>query len=137
MAEGWACYATALMEELGFLTPLERLSGQHSWLRFLARAIVDISLHERSMSFGEAVRFYSDEVGMPEAAATNEATRNSMFPGTGIMYWLGMQGILDLRAELMRRQDATFSLKRFHDDLLEHGSIPVPLVARRMLERAE
>jgi uncharacterized protein (DUF885 family) len=133
MAEGWACYATELMEETGFLTPLEKLSEQHSRVRFLARAIVDISLHQGTMTFAEAVRFYADEVGMSEAAARSETTKNSMFPGTGLMYWLGTQGILDLREELKRRQGATFSLKQFHDDLLEHGSIPVLLVARRML----
>ena len=136
MAEGWACYATALMEEIGLLTPVERLSEQQSHLRFLARAIVDISLHERTMTFDEGVRFYMDEVGMTEAVAKNETTKNSMFPGTGLMYWLGMHGILELRAELRRRQGDTFSLRQFHDDLLEHGSLPVPLVARRMLEEA-
>lgn len=133
MAEGWACYATELMEEAGFLTPLEKLSEQHSRVRFLARAIVDISLHQGTMTFTEAVRFYADEVGMSDAAARSETTKNSMFPGTGLMYWLGTQGILDLREELKVRQGAAFSLKQFHDDLLEHGSIPVPLVARRML----
>jgi len=136
MAEGWACYATELMEELGFLTPLEKLSEQHSRVRFLARAIVDISLHQRTMTLDEAARFYQEQVGMPEAAAKNEATKNSMFPGTGLMYWLGMQGIIDLREELKRRQGETFSLRQFHDEFLEHGSIPVPLVARRMLELA-
>ena len=45
MAEGWACYATDLMEELGFLTPLERSPQQHTRVRMLARAIVDIELH--------------------------------------------------------------------------------------------
>ena len=136
MTEGWACYATALMEEIGFLTPLERLSELHSRVRFLARAIVDISLHQRSMTFDDAVRFYTEQVGMAEPVASNEAVKNSMFPATGLMYWLGMQGILDLRDELKRRLGASFSLKQFHDDLLEHGSIPVPMVARRMLELA-
>ncbi len=137
MTEGWACYATALMEEVGFLTPLERVSELHSRVRFLGRAIVDISLHQRSMTFDEAVRFYVDQVGMAEPVARNEVTKNSMFPGTGLMYWLGMQGILDLRDELRRRHGAGFALKQFHDDLLEHGSMPVPMVARRMLELAK
>ena len=136
MTEGWACYATALMEEVGFLTPLERVSELHSRVRFLARAIVDIALHQRSMTFAAAVRFYADEAGMAEPMARNEATKNSMFPGTGLMYWLGLQGILDLRGELRRRHGAGFSLRQFHDDLLEHGSMPVPMVARRMLELA-
>ena len=41
MAEGWACYATGLMDEFGFLTPLEHYAQIHARLRMAARAIVD------------------------------------------------------------------------------------------------
>ncbi|HUQ80841.1 MAG TPA: DUF885 family protein [Gemmatimonadaceae bacterium] len=132
MTEGWACYATDLMEELGFLTPLERVSQQHTRVRMLARAIVDIELHQGTMSFGEAVRFYEEQVGMGAAAAKGEAVKNSMFPCTAIMYWLGTQGIHDLRDEMKRREGPLFSLRRFHGELLGYGSIPVPLIARMM-----
>jgi uncharacterized protein (DUF885 family) len=132
MAEGWACYATQLMEELGFLTKLERMAEQHSRVRMLARAIVDISLHERSMTFDQAIRFYAEEVGMDPAAARSETVKNSMFPCTAIMYWLGTQAILDLRAARRTALGPAFSLKAFHDELLAHGSIPVPFIARLM-----
>jgi hypothetical protein len=134
MAEGWACYATDLMEELGFLTPLESVSQQHTRVRMLARAIVDIELHQGTMSFAEAVAFYTDRVGMSADGARAEAVKNSMFPCTAIMYWLGTQGIHDLRAEMQRREGPRFSLRRFHGELLGYGSIPVPLISRMMTE---
>ncbi|MBM4193893.1 MAG: DUF885 domain-containing protein [Gemmatimonadetes bacterium] len=136
MAEGWACYATDLMDEIGFLTPLERLAQQHTRVRLLARAIVDIELHQGSMTFDEAVAFYVARVGMKPAAALSEATKNSLFPATAVMYWLGTSGIHALRAELSRRQGPAFALKAFHDALLSHGSIPVAAAARRMLGAA-
>jgi uncharacterized protein (DUF885 family) len=101
-------------------------------VRFLARAIVDIELHQGTMTFEEAVRFYVDRVGMNPDAARSEAVKNSMFPCTGLMYWLGTQGILELRDEMKRREGPRFSLRRFHGELLGYGSIPVPLVARMM-----
>ena len=134
MAEGWACYATDLMEELGFLTPLERVSHQHTRVRMLARAIVDIEFHQGTMSFTEAAAFYSERVGMSTEAALAEAVKNSMFPCTAIMYWLGTQGIHDLRAKMRRREGPRFSLRRFHGELLGYGSIPVPLITRMMTE---
>ena len=134
MAEGWACYATDLMEELDFLSPLERLSEQHSRVRFLARAIVDIELHQQTMSFDNAVRFYMEQTGMSADSAHGETVKNSMFPCTAIMYWLGTKGILDLRDTTRQRLGSAFSLKSFHDELLGHGSIPVPLAARLMTE---
>ena len=130
MAEGWACYVTGLMDELGFLTPLEQIADQHTRVRGLARAIVDIELHQRSMTLEDAVRFYQQEVGMSGDAARGEAVKNSMFPCAAIMYWLGTQGILDLRASLAKRAGAEWSLKQFHDDLLGCGSIPVALAAQ-------
>lgn len=133
MTEGWACYATELMEELEFLTPLESLSQQHSRVRFLGRAIADISLHTRRWNAARTVEFYEKEVGMTQAQAKNEVTKQSMFPGTGLMYWLGTQGILDLRDVMQKRHGAKFSLKTFHDSLLSHGSIPVAVVSQHML----
>ena len=42
-----------------------------------------------------------------------------MFPCTAVMYWLGTQGILDLReTRSAARRGAAFSLKAFHDELL-------------------
>ena len=134
MAEGWACYATQLMEELGMLTPLEQLSEQHTRVRMLARAIVDIRLHLGLCTFDEAVQYYCDVVGMPVEVATAETTKNSMFPCTAIMYWLGTGRILALRARLQEQRGTDFSMLEFHDELLSRGAIPVPLVATLMTE---
>ena len=129
MAEGWACYATDLMDEIGFFTAEESLAQQHTRARLLARALVDIGLHERSLTFEEAVALYRDRVGMSAEAARSEVCKNSMFPATAIMYWLGTEGLHTLRRERERLEGTSFSLRRFHDRLLSFGSIPVPLLS--------
>lgn len=135
MAEGWACYATALMDELGFLSPLEQVSEQHARIRFLVRAIVDIAFHEGTMTFDDAVRFHAEEAMLDDTAARAEVVKCGMFPCTAVMYWLGTQGIRDLRTQLEAERGAAFALGAFHDEVLGHGSIPVPLIARLMTER--
>jgi hypothetical protein len=130
MAEGWACYATDLMDEFGFLTPEESLAQQHTRARLLARAVVDIGLHDGSLDFEDAVALYRDRVGLSPEAARGEACKNSMFPGTAVMYWLGTDGLHRLRSERQRVEGASFSLRRFHDRVLAFGSIPVPLLAQ-------
>jgi hypothetical protein len=127
MAEGWACYATELMDEVGFLTPLERLALRHTRLRMAARALVDVRLHHGVWTLDEAVALYRDRVGMTEGAARAEAVKNSMFPGTALMYLVGTDAIHQLRRELARRPG--FELAAFHDRLLSCGSIPVSLAA--------
>ena len=134
MAEGWACYATQLMEELGMCTPLEKLSEQHTRVRMLTRAIVDIRLHLGLCTFAEAVQYYQDVVAMPLDVATAETTKNSMFPCTAIMYWLGTSTILALRERVKSAQNAAFSMRAFHDELLSRGAIPVGLAATLMTE---
>ncbi|HXI28375.1 MAG TPA: DUF885 family protein [Vicinamibacterales bacterium] len=130
MAEGWACYATDLMDEIGFLTPDESLSQQHTRARLAARAVVDIGLHERSLSVDAAIAVYRDRVGMPAEAARAEVCKNSMFPGTALMYWLGTDALHRLRAARRRSEGAAFDLQRFHDRVLSFGSIPIPLLER-------
>ncbi|HVX29113.1 MAG TPA: DUF885 domain-containing protein [Nitrolancea sp.] len=132
MAEGWACYTTELMDEIGFLTPLQRLSEAHSRLRMAARAIVDVQLHTGRLTLDEAARFYHEQTDMPLGAASQEAIKNSMFPGAALMYLVGTNQIWQLRRERERAEGASFNLRRFHDRFLSYGSIPVALIAEAM-----
>lgn len=136
MAEGWACYATDLMGEAGFLTPLEQYAEEVGRARMCARAVVDVRLHQGRLTLEEAEAFYREKAGMPAPAARAEAVKNSMFPGGAIMYLAGRDAIHRLRDELRLRQGPRFSLKSFHDRFLSHGSLPVSLVAREMLREA-
>lgn len=136
MAEGWACYATDLMAEVGALTPLERYAERHGRIRMCARAVVDVELHHGRMGIEEAARYYRETAGMSEAAARGEAVKNSMFPATALMYLVGTDAIHELRRDLMHRCRGALTLRDFHDAFLSYGSIPVSLVAEEMKRRA-
>ncbi len=131
MAEGWACYATDLMDECGFLTPLERVARAHTRLRMAARAVVDVRLHHGEWTLEQAAACYRDRVGMSGDAAHAEAVKNSLFPGTALMYLMGTEQIHRLRRDLASRTPG-FDLRRFHDRFLSYGSIPVSLISAAM-----
>jgi uncharacterized protein (DUF885 family) len=133
LVEGWACYATELMDEVGFLTPLETLSEAQTRLRMAARAVADVALHTGAMTLAETAAFYEREAGMSPAAAKGEAVKNSMFPGAAMMYLIGTNAIHDLRRAMTVREGAAFSLRAFHDRFLGYGAIPVSLIASSML----
>jgi hypothetical protein len=133
LVEGWACYATDLADEIGFLTPLESLAEQQSRARMAARAIADVAIHTGEMTLEQAARFYEQEAGMAPAAALNEAVKNTMFPGAAMMYLIGTDAIHDLRNQIAARDGDAFSLKAFHDRFLSFGAIPVSLIANAML----
>ncbi|MGI8687923.1 MAG: DUF885 domain-containing protein [Thermomicrobiales bacterium] len=132
LVEGWASYVVDLLDEVGFLTPLEHYSQHYARLRASARAIVDVNLHYGRFSLGDAIAFYRDEAGMTDDAARSEAVKNSMFPGAAMMYLIGQDLIRDLRREIAAREGANFSLRRFHDGVLSYGAIPASLIAARM-----
>jgi hypothetical protein len=132
MAEGWAVYATDLIHEADFLTPLEYYSEYQSRRRFSARAMVDVRLHQGRFSLEDAARFYQQRAGMSPAAARGEAVKNSMFPGAAVIYLLGSDRIQRLRREMAARLGNQFVLREFHDKFLSYGSIPVSLIAQEM-----
>jgi len=128
MIEGWAVYATRLMEERGFFTKLESYAEVQSLRRMAARAVVDIRLHCDGWSLDEAAAYYHKAAGMNSEAAKGEAVKNSMFPGNAIIYLYGSNFIYDFREKVKAHQGGSFSIQRFHDDLLSYGSVPVSLV---------
>jgi hypothetical protein len=131
MAEGWACYTTELMSEMGFLTPLEAYSEYQSRRRMCARAVVDLRLHRGEFSFADAVAYYQENAGMG-AAAVSEVVKNSMFPGGAVMYLCGTDLIFKLRQEMKKAEGKNFNLRSFHDEFLSYGSLPVALIRKSM-----
>jgi hypothetical protein len=134
MCEGWSAYATEITEELGFFTPDERLSAERERVHLMVRAVVDLELHTGRLSFDEAVRFHHTAALVPEHAARAEVTRCSMFPGTGVMRWLGLRGLWQARHDA-ESGAGPFDARAFHDAVLSCGSIPMPLAARLLAAR--
>lgn len=132
MAEGWACYATDLMDEIGFLTEAERRDELATRCRMCARAVVDIRLHQGRLTLDDATHYYQHHAGMAADAARNEAVKNSMFPGAAVMYLAGRDAIHRLRRELSSRLGSRFDLRAFHARFLSYGSIPVSLISEDM-----
>ena len=98
----------------------------------LARFVVGIQLHAGDLSVEQGVRFFRDEAFMEEGGARREAERGTFDPGY-VVYSAGKLMLLKLRADVEAGQSGTFSLKRFHDQLLGNGTIPFWMHRRLML----
>jgi uncharacterized protein (DUF885 family) len=133
LVEGWACYSVELMDEIGYLTPLESLSEKQGRVRMAARAVADVGIHTGAMTIEDAAAFYQREALMSPEAAKSEAVKNSMFPGAALMYLVGTDAIRDLREAVREREGDKFSLRAFHDRFLSYGAIPASLIATSML----
>jgi len=131
IVEGWACYATELMAEVdGFYTPGETLALLQADRRNAASVLADIKLHTGAWSLEEMRTFYRDQAGFPAARVWGETTRNSLLPGTRLMYFLGTEQIKALRSEIGGEPKPLF------DALLGHGHVPIAWAAEEIRRAA-
>lgn len=134
--EGWAMYAEQLGYELGlYETPEEVLSYLHYDLLRSARMVIDTGIHIKRWSREKAVAYLKTEVALSQNEAEIEVDRAIVVPGSGPMYKMGQLKILALREQLKARLGENFSLKHFHDRVLENGALPLPLLEDLLSEK--
>jgi uncharacterized protein (DUF885 family) len=135
LIEGWALYCEQMAVDQG-LYPDDGFPDLY-WLGGVefraARVILDVKLHTGKMTYDEAWRFMVREVGADTDFAQGEVRRYCLEPGQPMSYLVGKAQILALREEYRRKMGRHFSLKDFHDRLLAEGSIPLPLIRRKLL----
>ena len=134
-AEGWALYCEELMYEEGFYTkPETRLLQLKDQLWRACRVVIDASLHTHRMSFDRAVNMLVDVAKLEKTNAIAEVKRYSYTPTQPMTYIMGKMEILKLRDDFKKASGKAFNLKKFHDQLLSYGTIPIRMVRERMLE---
>lgn len=128
-AEGWAHYGEELMLEEGFRSddPRFQIGVALEALVRVTRLRCAIGLHTGAMNVDEATSAFVIDALMPEATARSEARRGTFDPTYGVYTW-GKWMILDAKEEAQRQWGSGFSLRRFHDALMQLGSPPLGLV---------
>lgn len=66
--------------------------------------------------------------------AIAEVKRYTYSPTQPMTYIIGKMEILKLRDDFRKLKGKAFNLKKFHNQLLSYGTIPVQMVRERMLE---
>jgi uncharacterized protein (DUF885 family) len=90
-------------------------------------------MHTQNMSLDEATKFFQDNCYYEEKPARSEAMRGTFDPGY-LNYTLGKLQILKLRDDYKAQEGDTFSLQKFHNELLNHGMPPIRLLREIMLK---
>ncbi len=132
--EGWGLYNEQLFQETGFF-PDEKIHLRQLQLRLWrnARVIYDVGLQTGRMTRGEAIALMTDRVGFLRWAAEDEVDSAIARPGYFIGYFMGFSEILKMRDEYRRARGSSFTLKDFHDRLLQIGSMPPALVREALM----
>ena len=130
-SEGWGLYAEQLAEETGLYTDDRGLLGSVSTsLMRAARLVVDTGIHAYGWSRERALQFMAEHVPMPREFLADEVDRYVVMPGQALAYLTGKLEILRIRDDARQRLGPAFSLPAFHGAVLDHGSLPMPTLAR-------
>jgi uncharacterized protein (DUF885 family) len=130
-SEGWGLYAEQLAEEAGLYADDRGLLGSISTsLMRAARLVVDTGIHASGWSRERALEFLTGHVPMPREFLAAEVDRYVVMPGQALAYLTGKLEILRIRDEARGRLGPAFSLPAFHGAVLDHGSLPMPTLAR-------
>ena len=141
-SEGWAHYCEQMMIDEGFPgdgDPVRaakyRLAQSDEALLRLCRLCVSIKTHCHGMSVDEATKFFIDNCYYEAKPARSEAMRGTFDPGY-LFYTLGKLEWLKLRRDYQAQEGANYSLQKFHDEILSHGSPPIRLLRELLLKDA-
>jgi uncharacterized protein (DUF885 family) len=121
--EGWALYAEQLASENKWYDgDTVGLLGQLDAELFRAkRLVVDTGLHAMKWTRQQGIDY-----GIPAA----EVERYVVMPGQACAYKIGMIRILDLRAKAEKALGDKFSIKGFHNTVLQTGDVPLSVLEK-------
>jgi len=159
-AEGWAVYVTEVMMDAGYGAddPALLLTHWKFYLRSITNALIDVGIHAGAMTEAEAVALMVDGGFQEEAEARAKFDRARLTSTQLSTYFVGSLEFWDLEDEVRRRRAAAsgdsrgknavprprvvggygetpgFVYREHLEACLNHGSLPLPLLRRRLLD---
>ena len=125
--EGWAVYTEQTMLDQGYGDgdPRLRLMQLKFYLRAVGNAMLDHRMHCTQMSDDEAFSFLTKEAFQSEEEARLKIVRAKQTSVQLSTYFVGRMAMQRLRDETQRELGDRFNLGRYHEAVLEQGSVPV------------
>lgn len=126
-AEGWAVYTEQMMLDQGYGDGdlALRLNQLKFYLRTVANAVLDHKMHCTQMTDEEALRFLIEDAYQSDGEARLKIIRAKQSSVQLSTYFVGRTAFYRLRQEIQREQGESFKLGRYHEAVLDHGSVPV------------
>lgn len=136
--EGWACYTEQMMSEEGFMAddPLMRLVTLKWCLRTIANTLLDQAVHVDGIRREDAMRLMTRDAFQEEREAAGKWIRAQVTSAQLSTYFVGYQDHRDLRRAVEKSWGSKFTLKKYHDAVVSHGSPPVSVVRALVLDEA-
>jgi uncharacterized protein (DUF885 family) len=131
--EGWALYAESLGKDVGFYQDPYSDYGrlQNEMLRAI-RLVVDTGLHFKQWNRQQVLEYFRLHSAMEEVTIQSETDRYIAWPAQALTYKTGELKILELRERAKTRLKDHFDIRKFHDQVLNAGALPLTILETRI-----
>jgi prolyl oligopeptidase len=131
--EGWGLYSESLGEELGlYKDPYSKFGALTYEMWRAVRLVVDTGIHYKGWTRQQAIDFFKDNAAKTELDIVNEIDRYIGNPGQALAYKIGQLKILELKQEAQQALGDDFDIRKFHDQILGGGALPLEVLDVRM-----
>ena len=89
-----------------------------------------------SMRYTEAVSLLTNRVRLERPLALSEVKRYTGNPTQPLAYMVGREKLMQLRETYKAREGQAYTLKRFHQEVLAHGTLAPGYLEREIFERS-
>lgn len=131
--EGWGLYCEHLGLEAGFYTDPYSNFGRLTYEMWRAcRLVVDTGMHAFGWSREKALAYLGSHTALSLHEVQTETDRYIATPGQAVSYKIGELTIRELRKKAEQALGQSFDVREFHDAVLLHGSVPMPVLEEQI-----
>ncbi len=124
--EGWGLYTEFIPKEMGLYSdPYSDFGRLAMELWRACRLVVDTGIHAKKWTRQAGIKYYTDNTPNAESDAVKMVERHIVMPSQATAYKVGMNKILELRANAKTKLGAKFDIREFHDVVLVNGALPL------------
>jgi len=131
--EGWALYTEGLAKEMGFYQdPYSDYGRLDSEMLRAIRLVLDTGVHYKHWTRQQMVDFFHTHSNVAESEVQSETDRYISIPSQALGYKVGQLTILRLRERAKKELGPKFNIRRFHDEVLGGGALPLDVLGERI-----
>lgn len=132
--EGWGEYAAGLAGEMGmYKDPYDRYGRLAMEMFVSVRLVVDTGMNALGWPRERAIAYMRENAMETDTQIASETLRYSCdMPGQALAYKMGAMRIVELREKAKAALGPKFDIRKFHDWILQSGSLPMTTLERHV-----
>jgi uncharacterized protein (DUF885 family) len=96
------------------------------------RLVVDVGIHDKGWTKHRAIDYMKITAHLSNENAVREVERYIAWPGQALSYKIGQLKFFELRKKAERILGPAFDIRKFHDELLKDGAMPLNILETKL-----